>query len=76
MQGRWQHYMQLTKYRKSRNRQRIQYFLKQKKLPNAGRIKQMELSINPQVAKSLGLKIPSTEELQAKMRFEELPIWP
>ena len=56
--------------------QRVQYFLKQKKLPNTGRIKQMELSINPQVAKSLGLKIPSTEELQAKMRFEELPTWP
>jgi putative ABC transport system substrate-binding protein len=56
--------------------QRVQYFLKQKKLPYAGRIKNMEFSINPQVAKSLGLKIPSTEELQTKMRFEELPIWP
>lgn len=56
--------------------QRVQYFLKQKKLPYAGRIKNMEFSINPQVAKSLGLKIPSTEELQTKVRFEELPIWP
>jgi putative ABC transport system substrate-binding protein len=56
--------------------QRVQYFLKQKKLPLAGRIKNMEFSINPQVAKSLGLKIPSTEELQTKVRFEELPIWP
>lgn len=56
--------------------QRVQYFLRQKKLPSAGRIKKMEFSVNPQVAKSLGLKIPSDEELQAKVRFEELPIWP
>lgn len=56
--------------------QRVQYFLKQKKLPHAGRIKNMEFSINQQVAKSLGLKIPSTEELQTKVRLEELPIWP
>ena len=32
--------------------------------------------MDTEVKLPLGLKIPSDEELQAKVRFEELPIWP
>jgi len=56
--------------------QRIQYFIKQQKLPPSGRVKRLEVSVNPQVAKSLGLNVPSSSELQRIIRFEELPIWP
>ena len=56
--------------------QRVNYFVTQKKLPNAGRVKKMELGINIQVAKSLGLPTFNSEELQTKIHVEELPIWP
>lgn len=56
--------------------QRIQYFIKQQKLPPSGRVKRLEVNVNPQVAKSLGLNVPSSTELQRMIRFEELPIWP
>lgn len=56
--------------------QRVAYFLAQKKLPNAGRVKKMEVGINAQVAKSLGLPAYNVDELQTKTHVEELPVWP
>lgn len=56
--------------------QRVNYFIKQKKLPSVGRIKKVDVAVNAQVAKSLGVQILPTEQLQANINVEELPIWP
>jgi putative ABC transport system substrate-binding protein len=56
--------------------QRIHYFLAQKKLPSTGRIKKMEIGLNEQVAKSLGLAFLSIPTLKEKISVEEVPIWP
>lgn len=56
--------------------QKIRYFLKNNKLPPASRIKSLNVSLNPQVAKSLGLSVPTTTELERLLHLEELPTWP
>lgn len=56
--------------------QKIRYFLKNNKLPPASRIKNLKVSLNPQVAKSLGLSVPTTTELERLLHLEELPTWP
>jgi hypothetical protein len=56
--------------------QKISYFVKNNKLPPASRIKNLSVSLNPQVAKSLGLTVPAMNELERLLRLEELPTWP
>lgn len=56
--------------------QKIRYFLKNNKLPPASRIKSLNVSLNPQVAKSLGLSVPTSTELERLLHLEELPTWP
>jgi hypothetical protein len=56
--------------------QKIRHFMKNNKLPPASRIKSMKVSLNPQVAKSLGLSVPTTTELEQLLPLEELPTWP
>lgn len=56
--------------------QKIQYFIKNNKLPPASRVKNLSVSLNAQVAKSLGLAVPAMNELERLLRLEELPTWP
>lgn len=56
--------------------QRLRYFSKNNKWPQATRLKTFTVSTNMQVAKAMGLTIPSTTELERMIRFEELPTWP
>ncbi len=55
--------------------QKIQYFIKNNKLPPASRVKNLSVSLNAQVAKSLGLAVPAMNELERLLRLEELPTW-
>jgi putative ABC transport system substrate-binding protein len=45
-------------------------------LPPPYRLKQFNVSLNVQVARSLGLTVPAVTELERLLRFEELPTWP
>lgn len=56
--------------------QKIRYFHKNNKLPPTSRVKNFSVSLNPQVAKSLGLAVPAMNELERLLRLEELPTWP
>ncbi len=56
--------------------QKIRYFLKNNKLPPTSRVKNLSVSLNAQVAKSLGLSLPAMNELERLLRLEELPTWP
>ena len=56
--------------------QKIQHFIKNNKLPPASRVKNLSVSLNAQVAKSLGLAVPAMNELERLLRLEELPTWP
>ena len=56
--------------------QKVRYFLKNNKLPPASRIRNLSVSLNPQVAKSLGLSVPAMNELERLLHVEELPTWP
>lgn len=56
--------------------QQIHYFLKNNKLVPASRVKKLNVSLNPQVAKSLGLIVPEANEVEQKLHLEELPLWP
>lgn len=55
--------------------QKIQHFIKNNKLPPASRVKNLSVSLNAQVAKSLGLAVPAMNELERLLRLEELPTW-
>ncbi|PTQ90822.1 ABC transporter substrate-binding protein [Agitococcus lubricus] len=56
--------------------QKIKYYIKNNKLPPPARIKDFSVSLNPQVAKSLGLSVPAMNELERLLHLEELPTWP
>ena len=56
--------------------QKIRYFLKNNKLPPASRVKNLSVSLNAQVAKSLGLSVPAMNAFERLLRLEELPTWP
>lgn len=56
--------------------QKVRYFLKNNKLPPASRVRNLSVSLNPQVAKSLGLSVPAMNELERLLHLEELPTWP
>jgi hypothetical protein len=56
--------------------QKVRYFNKNNKLSPASRVKNFSVSLNPQVAKSLGLSVPAMNELERLLRLEELPTWP
>lgn len=56
--------------------QQIQHFHRHGKLPPGARIRKLSVSLNAQVAKSLGLNVPAASELERLLRFEELPTWP
>jgi hypothetical protein len=56
--------------------QKIRHFIKNNKLPPSSRVKNLSVSLNAQVAKSLGLAVPAMNELERLLRLEELPTWP
>lgn len=56
--------------------QKVRYFIKNNKLPPASRVRNLSVSLNPQVAKSLGLSVPAMNELERLLHLEELPTWP
>ena len=56
--------------------QKVRYFIKNNKLPPASQIQNLSVSLNAQVAKSLGLSVPAINELERILRLEELPTWP
>lgn len=40
------------------------------------RIRNLSVSLNPQVSRALGLAVPAINELERLLHFEELPAWP
>lgn len=56
--------------------QRIRSFTKNGKLPPSSRIRDLSVSLNPQVSRALGLSVPAINELERLLHFEELPTWP
>ncbi|RZU47535.1 ABC transporter substrate binding protein [Fluviicoccus keumensis] len=54
----------------------VHHFIRNGKLPAPSRVRQLSVSLNAQVAKAMGLTIPSAKELERLIRFEELPTWP
>lgn len=56
--------------------QSLRYFSRNERLPAPYRLKQFSVSLNAQVARSLGLTVPAVNELERLLRFEELPTWP
>lgn len=56
--------------------QQIKFFNKNNKLMPATRVKKWKISLNEQVAKSLGLIIPNINQTEQKLQAQELPLWP
>lgn len=56
--------------------QKLRTLEKTGKLPPPNRLRNLSVSLNPQVARALGLSVPATDELERLLHFEELPTWP
>lgn len=56
--------------------QRVHFWMRNGKLPPPSRLKNFSVSLNPQVARAMGLNVPAVNELERMLRFEELPTWP
>lgn len=54
----------------------LRQYVRNGHFPPPYRLKQFSVSLNVQVAKSLGLTVPAANELERMIRFEELPTWP
>lgn len=56
--------------------QAVRAFERNGRLPPPARLKHFSVSLNAQVARSLGLTVPAAAELERMLPFEELPTWP